>query len=415
MPQAVETPNVELPTRSRPRVLVVDDEPDLLELIGDLHDGGRLTGAVGIDLVRVPTIKAARRELERKAVDLLLTDVHLPDGDGVSLLPLLAAANAAARAIVMTGRPSVEKTVDALRAGAIDYLPKPFTPDALADRMGRALRRQGLDARDHRRLVRLRGAVKRLNAARHHVGKKVDLLCNDLVTAYGELARQVEVVRTEEGFRKLMAEAADLEQLLCHAMDWLLKAMGFSNIAIYLAGEEEDDANSPPFELGAYMKFTHPGEAPLTEAIRDGLLRKTVNDGPLRFGGIAPAGQSPLSKAERQHLDGQAILTESCCYLGESLAGIVLFRDAAQAYTDEDAAILSAVAPLFAVALASLVRRSAEDLGDPEDSDFGPDADGPKLSDFDSPGRGGAAEKPKGKKDKKGEADWWKRGESPPF
>lgn len=397
--------------RPKPRVLVVDDEPDLLELIGDLHDGGRLTGAVGIDLVRVPTLKAARRELRRKAVDLLLTDVHLPDGDGVSLLPLLAEVNAAARAIVMTGQPSIEKTVDALRAGAIDYLPKPFTADALADRMGLALRRQAITARDHRRLVRLRGAVKRLNAARHHVGKKVDLLCNDLVTAYGELARQVEVVRTEEGFRRLMAEATDLEQLLCHAMDWLLKALGHSNIAIYLAGEEEGDPTSPPFELGAYMKFTHPGEAPLTDAIRDGLLKKTVNDGPVRFGGIAPAGQSPLTKAERQHLDGQAILTENCTYLGESLAGFVLFRGAEQAYCDEDATILSAVAPLFAVALASLVRRSGDDSGGPDEEGEG---DGPKLSDFDSPGRGGAGEKPR-KNEKKSEADWWKRGESPPF
>ena len=392
----------------RPRVLVVDDEPDLLDLIGDLHGGGRFGGGAGgggIDLVRVPTLKAARRELKRKAVDLLVTDVHLPDGDGVSLLPLLAEANAAARAIVMTGRPSVEKTIDALRAGAIDYLAKPFSADALADRVGDALRRQALNARDHRRLVRLREAVKRLNAARHHVGKKVDLLCNDLVTAYGELARQVEVVRTEEGFRKLMAESADLEQLLCHAMDWLLKTLGYSNIAIYLAGDEEAD-EVPIFELGAYMKFTHPGEGPLTAAIREGVLAKTVKDGPIHFGGIAPAGQSPLTAAERKHLDGQAVLTENCTYLGESLAGIVLFRDAAQAFTDEDAAVLGAVAPLFAVALAGLVRRTADDLE-------GEDEDGPAgLSDFDSPGRGGEK---KSKKDKKSEADWWKRGESPPF
>ena len=48
------------------------------------------------------------------------------------------------------------------------------------------------------------------------------------MTAYGELSRQLDGVRTQEGFRRYIAEAADLEQLLCHAMDWLLRQMGYS-------------------------------------------------------------------------------------------------------------------------------------------------------------------------------------------
>jgi hypothetical protein len=54
------------------------------------------------------------------------------------------------------------------------------------------------------------------------VSKKVDLLCNDLVAAYGELSRKLDGVRTQESFRKLVDRRKDLAQLLCHAMDWIL-------------------------------------------------------------------------------------------------------------------------------------------------------------------------------------------------
>ena len=70
------------------------------------------------------------------------------------------------------------------------------------------------------------------------VSKKVDLLCNDLIAAYGELSRQLEAVRTTEAFRGAISAIADLEQLLCHTMDWLLRQMGYANVAIWLASDE---------------------------------------------------------------------------------------------------------------------------------------------------------------------------------
>ena len=113
----------------------------------------------------------------------------------------------------------------------------------------------------------LRDAVRRLNDTRKTVSRKVDLLCNDLVSAYGELSRELDSVRTQEMFRKYIAQAQDLEQLLCHAMDWILRQLGYCNIAIWLSA---DDA---AFQLGAYMKYTIAGEQPLVDALRDGLVR----------------------------------------------------------------------------------------------------------------------------------------------
>src|SRR6185295_11999607 len=112
-----------------------------------------------------------------------------------------------------------------------------------------------------------------LNTIRRTISKKVDLLCNDLVSAYGELSRQMEVVRIEEGFRKLLAQSKDLEQLLCHTMDFILRHAGYTNVAIWLASEEQE------YELGAYMKYTIPGDKELVDAIKDGLLRTITREG----------------------------------------------------------------------------------------------------------------------------------------
>src|SRR5439155_21361311 len=82
----------------RPRVLVVDDETELLEVINDT-----VVKRLGCKLISAKTLAQARKVLERQKVDLRLTDVNLPDGDGMSLLPVLHLHQPQAQAIVITG------------------------------------------------------------------------------------------------------------------------------------------------------------------------------------------------------------------------------------------------------------------------------------------------------------------------
>jgi DNA-binding response OmpR family regulator len=364
-------------TRNRPRVLVVDDEPTLVELIGEVV--GR-----NIDcwMITAKNIGEARHILETQQIELLVTDVHLPDGDGMSLIPTLRRSHPQASAIVITGEPSMDGAINALRNGALDFVPKPFSADHLTERVKSALLRQARIAKDEMRLEKLRDAVKRLNKSRRLVTKKVDLLCNDLITAYGELAKQLDNVRTQEGFRKFLGEAKDLEQLLCHMMDWLLRQMGYANVAVWLASDDHE------FELGAYMKYTIPGEDGLTGAMKAGLVRAAVRDGFIHLNGEAV--QEQLTPAELDYLADQELLAVNCTYLGEPLAVVALFRDAKEPFTDEDVAMLKAVSPLFAVALASIVR--AAEKGEGSSGPFAGDEDG-----------------------ESGDADWWKKGEAPPF
>ncbi len=374
-----------------PRILVVDDEPTLIELVGDV-----VTGQIPCKVISAQSIAEAKKVLATTTIELLVADVNLPDGDGTALVAALKQQQPQANAIVITGAPSVDGAISAIREGAVDFLPKPFTADNLVDRVNKALASQAIMAKKEKRLDKLRDAVKRLNEARRLVSKKVDLLCNDLITAYGELSKQLDVVRTQEGFRKLLGEAKDLEQLLCHAMDWLLRQLGYSNVAIWLTGDDGE------YQLGAYMKYTIAGEPAFTEAMKSGAVKLVNQDGFLHL--TADEARDKLSAAELKFMSGQSVLGVTATYLGEPLAAIVLFRDGKTPFTDDDAQALKAISPIFATALAGTVHdeESSEDDdggGSLLDGDVDDDSDQPK----------------KKKKQPKNDADWWKRGEAPPF
>ena len=106
-------------TTQTPRILVVDDEPDLRTLyeLTLLREGYRVDAAAS--LAEAADLLAAGR------FDTVITDMRLPDGLGMELLRNLQAQQRPERCIVMTAYGSAENAVDALKAGAFDYLTKP--------------------------------------------------------------------------------------------------------------------------------------------------------------------------------------------------------------------------------------------------------------------------------------------------
>ncbi len=389
----------------KPRILVVDDEADVLGIISDTV--GR---ELPCRLIQARSLGEAQEILESQAVELLVTDVHLPDGDGTALLPLLRRDHPFANAIVISGSPSIDGAIAALRHGAVDFLTKPFTATDLTERVGRALKRQAVLAKQEKRLGKLREAVRRLNDARRVVTKKVDLLCNDLISAYGELSKQLDAVRTQEGFKNFVGEIKDLEQLLCHTMDYIMRQMGYCNIAIWLAGEKENE-----FQLGAYMKYTLAGEDDLTNAMRDGLVKIADKEAFLRL--VGDEAQERLSEAELDYLADQDTLAVNCTYLGETLAVVVVFRDAKKGFVDADISTLKTVSPLFAISLAGVVR-AAQGNADPHgELDAGDDDDDDNEGGIaDAHDEDDDSEKRKRDRNKKKrDDDWWKKGEAPPF
>lgn len=364
-------------TDRQARVLIVDDEPAMLDVVRDIVQ------QADCQVMLAGNVNEAHNTINSQHLDLLITDVNLPDGTGLELLSEMRRLHPDAAAVVMSGSPSTESAVIALRGGAVDFLTKPFSADQLADRVNKALEVHRLRQRQNGRMLRLKKTVRRLNEARKVVEKKVDLLCNDLVGAYSELSRQMETVRLQEGFKTFINGHRGLEQLLCHSMDWMLRQLGYCNIGIWLATADHE------LQLGAYMKYTIAAETELTSAMEKGLLRMAVRRGFIRL--REPEVKSHLTPTEIKHLGTQEIIAINCTYLGETLGVLALYRDRQTPFSEDDVAALKTISPLFALALAQDVKApEAEDDAQPQ------------------------PEKPH-KKPKKDPADWWKNGEEPPF
>jgi signal transduction histidine kinase len=120
------------------RILVLDDEaPIVSALVSTLRENGfHVVGAT------TPTEALARLRAQR--FDVLLTDLNLPEMDGIAVVRAARSADPAIIPIVMTGHGSIDTAVDALKAGAVDYLLKPFKMRTVQAVMSRAVAERNL-------------------------------------------------------------------------------------------------------------------------------------------------------------------------------------------------------------------------------------------------------------------------------
>ena len=114
-----------LPRPDRERALAVDDDPDALEAVAAFLEDR------GFDVDRAEGAKAARRKLGRAAYDVVVTDLQLGDGDGIDVLRTARERAMPPEVLVLTGHATIETAVEAIRAGARDYLRKPIDPGQL--------------------------------------------------------------------------------------------------------------------------------------------------------------------------------------------------------------------------------------------------------------------------------------------
>ena len=114
------------------RILVVDDERSLRESCASV------LGMEGYQVTVVGRGEEALDTLRRRPFDIVLLDLYMSQVGGLELLKAALGTNKDTLCIVMTGKPSVASSVEALRRGAWDYLPKPFSATHLQVLLGRA-------------------------------------------------------------------------------------------------------------------------------------------------------------------------------------------------------------------------------------------------------------------------------------
>ena len=114
-------------------VLLVDDEPDILQLLEIA------LARMNLNTVSAKTLEEAMTLLETTEPDLCLTDMRLPDGNGLQLVEHVQQFDRELPVAVITAHGSVEAAIDALKLGAFDFVSKPVALDKLRELVGHAL------------------------------------------------------------------------------------------------------------------------------------------------------------------------------------------------------------------------------------------------------------------------------------
>ncbi len=131
------------------RILVVDDEESIRVTLS------ALLSHRGYHVVTVSNAKAALEKLDEEEIDFILADVRMPDMDGIELTREIVTREIPITVIVMSAYGTVDNAIEAMNAGAYDYITKPFKTDEVVLTLAKAEEREGL----RRENARLKAAM----------------------------------------------------------------------------------------------------------------------------------------------------------------------------------------------------------------------------------------------------------------
>ena len=287
-PGVVGLPQLTRELKASLRVLIVDDERTLRESCASVlqFEGYQVSGCGRGD--------EARETLKRNRFDIVLLDLHMPEVPGMRLLRTCLDAHPETIVIMITGNPSVDSSLETLRAGAWDYLPKPFSGTHLQILMGRAA---------HAVLVARESNALQAEFARQHGN-------SELVTVLGvapgfrravDLARRVAptdasvFITGESGCGKeLIAQfihhhsrrsSRPLVAVNCAALpEALLESEMFGHCKGAFTGAVREKpgllemANGGTLLLDELVEMSKPIQAKLLRVIQDGVVRRVGSE-----------------------------------------------------------------------------------------------------------------------------------------
>lgn len=123
---------------TKPNVLLVDDEEKFLDVLSQ-----RL-GTRGLDAVTATSGEEALVKIKNKNFDAIILDVMMPGMGGIETLKRIRKENPEVQIIMLTGRGTVDKAVEAIKEGAIDFLEKPADIEKLLEKIENARQKKSL-------------------------------------------------------------------------------------------------------------------------------------------------------------------------------------------------------------------------------------------------------------------------------
>jgi RNA polymerase sigma factor (sigma-70 family) len=195
---------------SPPVVFVIDDDPSVRRAIG------RLIGTVALDVELFASSEEFLTAKRRDAVSCLVLDVRLPDRSGLDLQRNLAAAQILIPIIFITSHGDIRMSVQAMKAGAVEFLPKPFRDQDLLDAIQLALERDRGRRQQDAKLAALRERFELLSPREREVIAMVvsGMLNKQIAVQIGTAENTVKVHRSR-AMEKMQANSlADLIKMV---------------------------------------------------------------------------------------------------------------------------------------------------------------------------------------------------------
>ena len=341
-----------------------------------------------IRTLHASTLQDARNLAARGHIDLLVLASSAADGNPLSLLAELRGTTrklSAVKAVVATDRPTMDGAVAALRMGAVDYLPLPMVAHELRHRLERALARRTREQQQEARVRRLRRLCRKLDDARQEVSEQVDELCNELLDAYHELAKQSRpevknkqaqngdlMHKTTRGVTEFFAmeqaappaasaEAStlgvtltgelDLEQTVRRVLEHVVERCGATNAAMFLPASMDE------WTLGGYVNLSCGADAAdlLLEHLADVLAPKVAErDSLLRV--TSDATMERWIGDDAVYLTDSDLMVVPCRCEDETLAVVAVFRDRDEPYDDAAVETMHEIGRTLGEHLARIIR-----------------------------------------------------------
>lgn len=118
------------------KILVIDDDTAFCVMLKTFLQ------KKGFEVINAFNSQEAEEEIRKQVFDIVLTDIRLPDGDGLQILKLVKETSLETQVILMTGYTDIKTAVNAIKMGAFDYVGKPINPDEILHTIGLALNKK---------------------------------------------------------------------------------------------------------------------------------------------------------------------------------------------------------------------------------------------------------------------------------
>jgi DNA-binding response OmpR family regulator len=298
-------------------------------------------------------IAAARAAIAERVPGLAIVDCELRDGSGFELAEALGGGGGCG-IIMLAAEPSFDLATRALRAGAIDLVPSKAAAaggDEFVAAIARAVHRTAAARRRDDRVRRLSDVCRKLSETRREMSTHVSGLCGDMVTAFQELADQVNHITIASEFKGLIRQELDVESLLRTALEYVLAKCGSTNAAVFLP------SGSGEYSLGAYVNYDCPKEAldMMLEHLAGVVAPRMEDATEMR---LLPA-ESDLQEFlgdDAHWLADCGAVTFACRDQDECLAVVILFRDRRTPFSPAALETLRIISGIFGQQLARIVR-----------------------------------------------------------